>query len=72
MYDIDIVVCFLFYCLKYTYYFFFLQNDFYFIKKLNGKNNDEKEFFMNKISELNFFIDRFEKELSKVKVVKEV
>lgn len=49
-----------------------LHNDLYFIKKSNGKNNDEKESLMNKISELNLFIDRSEKELSKAKAVKEV
>ncbi|EDL35031.1 coiled-coil domain containing 39, isoform CRA_c [Mus musculus] len=48
-----------------------LHNDLYFIKKSNGKNNDEKESLMNKISELNLFIDRSEKELSKAKAVKE-
>jgi hypothetical protein len=72
MHDIDIAVCSSFHCLKHTYHPFFLQNDLYFIKKSNGKNNDEKESLMNKISELNLFIDRSEKELSKAKAVKEV
>lgn len=65
-------VCCSFHCLKHVYCPFFSQNDLYFIKKSNGKNNDEKESLMNKISELNLFIDRSEKELSKAKAVKEV
>ncbi|XP_048203015.1 coiled-coil domain-containing protein 39 [Perognathus longimembris pacificus] len=48
-----------------------LHNDLYFIKKLNSKNCEEKQIFMNKISELTLFIDRSDKELKKAKDFKE-
>ncbi|XP_069881929.1 coiled-coil domain-containing protein 39 [Dipodomys merriami] len=48
-----------------------LHNDLYFIKKSNSKNCEEKQVFMNKISELTLFIDRSDKELKKAKEFKE-
>lgn len=54
------------------YLFSFLQNDLYFIKKSNSKNCDEKQSLMTKINELNLFNDRSEKELNKVKALKQV
>lgn len=49
-----------------------LQNDLYFIKKSNSKNRDEKQSLMTKINELNLFNDKSEKELNKVKALKQV
>nr|KAF6477240.1 coiled-coil domain containing 39 [Molossus molossus] len=48
-----------------------LHNDLYFIKKSNSKNHDEKQSLMTKISELNFFNDRSEKELNKAQAFKQ-
>ncbi|XP_073088114.1 coiled-coil domain-containing protein 39 isoform X2 [Manis javanica] len=48
-----------------------LHNDLYFIKKSNSKNCDEKQSLTTKISELNLFNDRSEKELNKAKVLKQ-
>uniref|UniRef100_A0A5G2QJI8 Coiled-coil domain-containing protein 39 n=1 Tax=Sus scrofa TaxID=9823 RepID=A0A5G2QJI8_PIG len=48
-----------------------LHNDLYFIKKSNSKNCDEKQSLMTKINELNLFNDRSEKELNKVKALKQ-
>uniref|UniRef100_A0A8C3YMS9 Coiled-coil domain-containing protein 39 n=1 Tax=Catagonus wagneri TaxID=51154 RepID=A0A8C3YMS9_9CETA len=48
-----------------------LHNDLYFIKKSNNKNCDEKQSLMTKINELNLFNDRSEKELNKVKALKQ-
>ncbi|XP_052585918.1 coiled-coil domain-containing protein 39 isoform X2 [Peromyscus californicus insignis] len=48
-----------------------LHNDLYFIKKSNGKNNDEKQSLTNKISELHLFVDRSEKELNKARTAKQ-
>ncbi|KAM5291899.1 coiled-coil domain-containing protein 39 [Ctenodactylus gundi] len=48
-----------------------LHNDLYFIKKSNSKNCDEKQSLMNKVNELNLFIDSSEKELNKVKALKQ-
>ncbi|XP_028728510.1 coiled-coil domain-containing protein 39 [Peromyscus leucopus] len=48
-----------------------LHNDLYFIKKSNGKNNDEKQSLTNKISELHLFVDRSEKELNKARAAKQ-
>lgn len=54
------------------YLYSYLQNDLYFIKKSNSKNCDEKQSLTTKISELNLFNDRSEKELNKAKVLKQV
>ncbi|XP_026966910.1 coiled-coil domain-containing protein 39 isoform X2 [Sagmatias obliquidens] len=48
-----------------------LHNDLYFIKKSNSKNRDEKQSLMTKINELNLFNDKSEKELNKVKALKQ-
>ncbi|XP_005069770.1 coiled-coil domain-containing protein 39 [Mesocricetus auratus] len=48
-----------------------LHNDLYFLKKSNGKNNDEKQSLLNKINELHLFVDRSEKELTKARATKQ-
>uniref|UniRef100_A0A5F4W021 Coiled-coil domain-containing protein 39 n=1 Tax=Callithrix jacchus TaxID=9483 RepID=A0A5F4W021_CALJA len=48
-----------------------LHNDLFFIRKSNSKSSDEKQSLMNKINELNLFIDRSEKELNKAKAFKQ-
>ncbi|XP_055977885.1 coiled-coil domain-containing protein 39 [Sorex fumeus] len=48
-----------------------LRNDLYFIKKSNAKNFDEKQALLTKINELNLFNDTSEKELKKVKTLKQ-
>ncbi|XP_044523713.1 coiled-coil domain-containing protein 39 [Gracilinanus agilis] len=47
-----------------------LDNDLYFLKKSAYKTGGEKDDLLNKISELNLFIERSEKELQKAKVTK--
>lgn len=71
MQGISIIVCNSFHCFKHIF-LPLLQNDLYFIKKSNGKNNDEKQSLTNKISELHLFVDRSEKELNKARAAKQV
>ncbi|XP_027731703.1 coiled-coil domain-containing protein 39 isoform X3 [Vombatus ursinus] len=47
------------------------QNDLYFLKKSVCKTGEEKNGLLNKISELNLFTDRSEKELKKAKNLKQ-
>ncbi|XP_027731700.1 coiled-coil domain-containing protein 39 isoform X1 [Vombatus ursinus] len=48
-----------------------LDNDLYFLKKSVCKTGEEKNGLLNKISELNLFTDRSEKELKKAKNLKQ-
>ncbi|XP_074154367.1 LOW QUALITY PROTEIN: coiled-coil domain-containing protein 39 [Sminthopsis crassicaudata] len=48
-----------------------LENDLFFLKKAMYKTGEEKDNLMNKISELNLFSDRSEKELQKTKNMKQ-
>ncbi|XP_051839182.1 coiled-coil domain-containing protein 39 [Antechinus flavipes] len=48
-----------------------LENDLFFLKKAMYKSGEEKDSLLNKISELNLFTDRSEKELQKAKNLKQ-